>query len=127
MAAKRIVADVENEPVEAVKSYVEQFDELPHSDLVVSPLALTAVQRARVIAFMSRAFPNGHNEDAEITVGDMKEDMLDVLIDFFEWMQKHIAHRPQALDNVFRDDFEGLLNYSMTYMAAVGELFGSGN
>ena len=102
------------------RTATEVFNELAGADLVVPPYALSPSHAARLLAHVARVEGMGEDEFGQI---------LGVAADLFEYMAAHCARpgRARDLEEQFTGDIEGMMNFVMAYVGALGESKRSSN
>lgn len=91
-------------------------------DVVLPPTDLSPSDLMRLMATMTQLDP-GEDADTDLGAGDM----LELSADVYDAVRKYAAVSRNEFDAAFKKDMQGGLEFVMTYAAAAGELFSSGN
>lgn len=120
MADKSTVEKVEPTLEAGQRTAGEVFSELSGSDLVVAPYQLSPAHGARLLSLVSKVEDMGE---------DNFGDILLVAADIFDYIVAHCAlpSRKKELEALFVGDIEGMMNFVMAYVGALGESKRSAN
>lgn len=114
----KTVAAKEKTPIELLAQY-------PQYSLCYAPGELTPQTRMRAVSMMTQLEKySGLGKENNPHMGDLA-DMMATAADCFEWVSLNAARDRAAFNEAFGDDTTAAMEFAYTYLAAVGELFGS--